>query len=87
MKTITVKVTKKDIAQGDKCSPRTCPLALAAQRAFHDPSAYVLSASVQSSHGFGPRMLPPVAMRFMKLFDKHGHHRKYKPFSFRLKIP
>jgi len=88
MKTILVKVTKRDIENGEPCNCYYCPVALALHClkglngvAVHEGFVEKWSAQKQN---FIELSLPIRAKRFIKQFDRGN---LLKPFSFRLKVP
>ena len=89
MKTITINVTKEDIARGRPRRPNSCPVALATQRAL-DASVSAgciavtgIECSILEEHGeYSYYALPDSARAFIKNFD---NEKPGKPFRFAMK--
>ncbi len=86
MKTITIRVTNKDIVEGRKKkimmdSTRNCPIAIAARRAV------ILDVRVFPSHihALGWAItLPKLVQSWIVAFD---NDKPVKPFTFRIRVP
>lgn len=81
MKTKTIRVTKKDIANGEPGRTRLCPVALAVKRQWRPVEVqkraiYVCSDDRRIS-------LPITVGRFIMRFDDG---KTVKPFSFKIRI-
>lgn len=86
MKTLTIKVTKKDIERGQIANPFVCPVALATKRAAKRPYGVSIIYSVAVFRSImGDELsrysLSKPAMKFIAKFDKGG---KVKPATFKL---
>lgn len=79
---MTIHVTSEDIAQGQAARCRTCPVALAAQRAGCErPIVYGTHMSVVVGFARKWFQLPPDARQFVEQFDAT---REGEPFSFEI---
>lgn len=80
--TRTVHVTIEDIQRGERCQCDTCPVALAASRAFGEP------VDVGALMWCGERKaveIPPEVRVFIAAFDD-GDTANIRPFSFEVTL-
>jgi len=82
-RTFTVRVTRKDIREGQPDDPNYCPIALALQRATGVEDVEVESSSIRVD-GFKELTTPRHIEDFVEDFDGGGN---VKPFRFRITIP
>jgi len=80
MRTITVKVTKKDIASGRRCNPFRCPVAIAVGRVLKMP-VKIPGNSVRRGK-LCLAWLPYNVVAWIELFD--GHNAPVHPITFKL---
>lgn len=86
-KLVKVTVTKQDIKNGNKSSPWSCAISLAALRVFNDfqhtgTQRMFFGCAVES---FKYVELPRSAQRFIKVFD--ACKKNAKPFTFQVRVP
>lgn len=87
MKTITVRVTKKDIEGGEPGMGTRCPIAKAVQKQTNRKCAVGEDCVLFRDRRSGYReivSLPARARRFILRFDRDH---PVRPFSFKLRVP
>lgn len=78
---LKIEVTKEDIKNGWKISPRNCPVAKAIQRLL--PTASVGLGTLYLNEGNDKYILPDCVSKFILAFDRD---QEVSPFSFELNL-
>ena len=93
---VEIKVTQDHIELGTAKRCHFCPIALAFVDSYPglnstvEIAVFATFVNVYAKEAFrkiAEVQLPPVAVKFIRNFDRHGHNIEYTPFSFPVELP